>query len=1157
MFGAPTPAPPTLGSGHGPPPTTADLGSPPPTMFGAPPPEGAFGAPPRGTADVGSPPPSAFGAPPQDDFGAPPPQQSSSGVGESAPTAAELGPPPSSMFGGPPEGLFGAEPAPMNTRVGASSAATAENSPSLARTFGAPAQDAFAAPPPPSSAAGAAGLRSPPASMFDAPPRGAFEVPRPPPSSGKGGGSASGGGTLEAGAAGSRAANNGTFGATADGQTGPGPFGDFDAVAGGPGGNPTVRSFAQPAASGTGGDWPPNQHNASGIGTAPFGSQPGGGAGAFGGGGEEGDQSSNWWESETANDDQPNAEAGRSETLASTATALPAENAGESTGAAGVLEGMRKETPSTTTREPQNETPRPVFAETAGEDLGAPPADMFGPLAGAQVATPEVNARDQGVPPLGQPPRPQGTPKEPGSSRVADSSSCAAVVPFASKPRFDTKEDDVGDVERKESTEEAGVEAGGPSGSGVGGWADRTPSPGWEKQPSPPLELGVFGAPPDDSFAAAESTADLFGAAAAATAADYGKSAEGEGEYSGWGAPSVDSDGGVESERAKGMAGEVDAAAAAAAAPVPAAPTSRDLLPKIAIPSNPHPRSSFVANDGTSNASVAAMAMGSSPSSPPRLFASRSSSWADRDNASTGANSDYQGMFADMERKDSRSGLLSREGSAQQQQQQQQLEPADETEGGKIATGVSTRSSVSMGEVSSLLLPKAKLARGSASLNPPPTGRSASGEPPKYSQGAPPPFSAIPEVLDSQSPPRLRGRPSDNSEEQGSAAGLAPSSSSSSGSNARHGASDGPNAATPEGGGKALPGSTLSTPFGAWSRGSATTAGNAEGFPPLEDGRVCDDPPMERPLSIGKEDDATDAAESSELSEPSREAAASAVAPRVSAVGRSSTYTDAAAEQAGIGTEAGLASNLRVGEGKVDEQPRSDAVPTAATAAAAAAAVPQAAAQPSPLSAAGEAVRKVDADSAPDDEDGWSDDDWGVDDDDDDEDKASADANAQNVPGANADGKAQNVAGANADAKAQDVAGEKVGVKEEPAGGTAAVAAVEGGDEVVTAVEGGVGRQGGGEGGRNLFGTEDSDGGEGWGQRSGGGRDGETEGDGKDSRSGSESERSLGGFDDNEVSIAETTASDFFSVRGRAVFFVCRVLIHVRLVGCNTMRRRR
>lgn len=991
------------------------------------------------------------------------------------------------MFGGAPEGLFGAQVAPMNTGVGGSSAAAAENGSSLAGTFSASTPDPFAAPPPPSSSAGAA---ESPASRFDAPPRGAFEAPPPPPSSGAAGGSppagkfspsrGASGGTLELGAAGSRVASKGIFGFPADGRTG--PFGDAHAIAGGPGERPSLGSVA------------------------PFGSPPRG-EGTFGGDGEGGDQSSNWWESETSTNDLPNAQMARSETLASSAAAL-GENLGDSTDAVDALDGMQEERP--TTHEPQNETPRPAFPETAGDELEVPPADMFGPPGGAHVAKAEMKARDQEVPPLRQSPRPQGIPKGPGPSRVVDSNSFAPA-PFSSQPRYGTKED-VGDVEGKDSTE-AGVQAGS-SGCGGEGGADRTASPGWEKQPSPPLELGVFGAPPDDSFEAAEPGAGLFRAAVDATTATTAastaaadKSAEGNGEHDRCGAPSAKSDGGPESDRANGSADDmVDTAAA----PAPAVLTSHDLVPKIVIPSNLHPRSSFVANDGTSHASAVAMAVGIAPSSPPRLFASRSSSWAKKDHSPTQENSDYQGMFADTER-DPSSGLPSKKGSAQQ------LKYTDESKAGKITARMST-SSVSKGEVPALLLPKANLARPSASLNPPPAGSNASGKPPKYSQGAQPPFCAIPEVLGSQSPPRLCDRPY---EQEGSPTRLAPSSSS---SNAREGESDGPIMATLEGGGRALPGSTLSTPFGACSRGPGTTPEIAEGFQPLEDGRPSDDRPTEMPLSIGKQDDATDAAEFSKLSESSRKPPASAIPPNMSAEG-GSINTDAAIGTTNSGEGEGITSNLRVGERKEDEQPRSAAADADAT--------PQASADPFPFSAAGEATRKVDADSAPDGEDGWSDDDWGVEGDDD--------------------------AEARVDDKADDVGDDKEGVKEEPAGGAAAV---EVGDGGVDAVEGGHDGRDGREGDPNLVGSEGSGGDESSGRGSGEDRSrGVEEDDGKGSRSESESASAsaseLDSFDDkyhsNDVSIAETTASDFFAVsEQRDLILVCQVRCTVICIICTS-----
>ena len=828
------------------------------------------------------------------------------------------------------------------------------------------------------------------------------------------------------------------------------------------------------------------------AGATPFGSPPGGGVFGGDGGGEE--QSSAWWESETGNDDdddddgQPDSRV-ESEHLPGGAAMGESKSEAPSVVNASELGFGGAQEEVSTTLEPQPGTSRPALAEARAESLGAPPADMFGPPpppAAAPVAEAEPTAQPQTEPPLGQPPRPQAPP-----SRAAAGS--AAPAPFSSQPQppYGVKVD-VGDAEAVGPA--PGVNAA-PSGSAMGvevePWADRTASPGWEKQPSPPLDLGVFGAPPEDSAAAVGGASELFGAAsgtggepaqpegsfaAVGVAADLfgaasgaaGESGEGEGDHGGWGMCSADPEGGPEAEMTEGTADADTGAAEADAAPVRAPPTRHlgksGSLEQFSHLSHP-PRSSFVANDGTATASVAALALGVvAPSSPPRLFASRSSSWTEKDTTATEEKVDYEGMFTGTDGKASGDGVPPREGAAEQQ--------------GREGTGETNNPAAGAPTCSRNLSP---------GFNLPPPGSNTNSE--KYSQGAQPQFSTIPEALDSQSPPRLRGRPHDHPHEEGSAMEVASSSS-----HARDGSASiagGPAAATPESGGRVGPGSTLSTPFGALSRGSGTTPRVAEGFPSSEDGGVFDGQPAEGSVSDGK-----DAPGSAELSAGSRGSyttmPVSVVAPAVSAEGGDGgghVAVGAAVEEADGGEAPGVASQPQIVEGKEDGQPRWDAAPHAA----------KAAGSPPP-SAVGEAARKMDADSAPDGGegvgDGWSDDDWGVDDDDDDD--------------------------ADAVGEVCDPSGDKGG--KEAAEGAAVAGAPESGGESET----------------NLFGSEASDGDDSWGEGreevDGGDRsEAEREERAEREESGSESEADLGSFSDNdlsnEASIAETTASDFFAVR--------------------------
>lgn len=917
--------------------------------------------------------------------------------------------------------------------------------------FGAPAHDAFGAPPPPSSSAK---FPPPPAAIFDAPPQDTFHAPRVAP-------------TAEE--LGSPPAS--VFDAPPQGgySAATCPFGPSGGTGGSREGGDTFGAKKEDFGGGAGGP----------VGAAaPFGSPPGS---VFGGGGDGGeDQSSAWWESETGNDDQPDPRV-EPESLASGTAA--GENKGGAASVVHALEGVQgvrtgssrapsgtqEETP--TAHEPHQRTSHSACAEAREEDLGAPPADMF--AAHPQTATPP-----------GQPPRPQAPP-----SRVAHGS--VTPDPFSSRPPYGAKVD-VGDVEGVVSSA-AGTGANRPgSGVGVEAWADRTTSPGWEKQPSPPLDLGVFGAPPEGSVTAVRGAADLFGATP--EGADD-ESTEGGGEHGGWGMCSAEPGGAPESDTGNGTAG-ADSPIASARIPA-ASSTESGLLQKLAHLSIP-PRSSFAANDGAATASGAALGhgIGNAPSSSPRLFASRSSSWTEKEPSSTGGdNNDYEGMFAGKESKVKGGGLPPRERSALQQQ-------------GREDTNITTNlaaagptSSLAMDEVLALL-PKTE---PSPSLNLPPLGSNTSSE--KYPRGAQRPFPSIPGALGARSPPRLPDRSQELPEE-----GLAAVEITSSGSRASNG-STGPTAATPESGGRVGPGSTLSTPFETLSRGSEITPRIAEGFPSSEDGSVFDGPPVDGSVSGGKgaPPGCTEAPGRSRVSDG---ASAPVVVPSVSAEddgggdgGHVAAAVVASGDAAAIGEAndgdgaVAVLTNQRAVEGKEDGQPRW--------------AGPQAAAySPPPLSAAEEAARKTDADKAPDSGDGWSDDDWGVDDDDDDDAEGDAHAIGQ-VRGKSGD----------------------EGGKDETAG--AAVAS--GGS-----LPGAIGSEGEGE--TNLFGSEASHGGESWGrgqeeEEDGSGR---AEEGGEESCSGSESS-DLGSFSDsslsNEASIAETTASDFFAVRQWKIFRLSRTLL--------------
>jgi len=363
----------------------------------------------------------------------------------------------------------------------------------------------------------------------------------------------------------------------------------------------------------------------------------------------------------------------------------------------------------------------------------------------------------------------------------------------------------------------------------------------------------------------------------------------------------------------------------------------------------------------------------------------------------------------------------------------------------------------------------------------------------KFSQGAQPPFSTIPELLEPQSPERSGGRPADRSADR-SGEGPPPAGPTPGGGDARDGSS-GPSAVASEGGSRVGPESTLSTPFGALSRGSGATPGFAEGFPPSEDGGAAGAPSaVERP-PVAMKDPAPNAPGGGGGGAPP----ARFVAPGVAPVEKTS-------DEGG----AGVVSDPPAEEGKVDEQPRWVADP-------------QTAAKGSPFpSSAGEAARKVDADSALDGDDGWSEDDWGVDD----------DADDDGVDGAGGDKEGE---------------GNTTGTAAAAAAAAAAAGTAVGEHGVAGAGEGGDGSGRGGEDETNLFPGEASEGGGSWtgrGGESGSGRSEEESESGSVSGSGSDVDSFSDNDLSNEASIAETTASDFFAVRVECCCSAVAVVTH-------------
>lgn len=341
------------------------------------------------------------------------------------------------------------------------------------------------------------------------------------------------------------------------------------------------------------GAWSEEHRDSSTFG-GPLGSPP---EEAFGGeaGGDDDDQS--WWQSSTGNEDHPDAQV-QSSTSGGDKPAMTADPV-DST----VL------TESTDAREEVGATeagdlPHGVqagFAAVTPYFLGAPPSALFRP---PEMATGGEEAAEN----------PQAVPKEP-----AEAGSPPTSTAFASQ-RPSGIPIDLANGGETAST--SGVEAGA-EGSGVvpgsaarlassqagGGQEEGAVSPGWEKQPSRPLELGVFGAPPGDLFGAAAAE-DPFAAGAAAgylTMVDE--------EYDDWEECSAEE--------------EVPSARTEALVPPLPVPATLNSLPNVVIPltTGSTSRSSFRANDVSP---AAALMAGAASSARPVLFASRSSSWTDR-----------------------------------------------------------------------------------------------------------------------------------------------------------------------------------------------------------------------------------------------------------------------------------------------------------------------------------------------------------------------------------------------------------------------------------------------------------------------------------------------------------------------------------------------
>ncbi|CAM9634668.1 unnamed protein product, partial [Laminaria digitata] len=216
---------------------------------------------------------------------------------------------------------------------------------------------------------------------------------------------------------------------------------------------------------------------------------------------------------------------------------------------------------------------------------------------------------------------------------------------------------------------------------------------------------------------------------------------------------------------------------------------------------------------------------------------------------------------------------------------------------------------------------------------PPLSGQSSQGGLP--SQEGQPSLGADSEASGMPGPAGLHDRPVD----QAAAAATLPASGAAQSGGA--GGGEGESDAAQESGDKLGIDSCLSTPFGAWSIGSGTRAGEAEGFPSAEIGGILRGPPSGRPLSAGKTVSAGEPLSSSGLSRAEDD-----VPPLVASIESALAVGEQAVGAGQLEGGAGVPEASAV-EGKEDERPRWDtpATPAAEAVAAVAATAPPAVTQ--------------------------------------------------------------------------------------------------------------------------------------------------------------------------------------------------------------------
>lgn len=1046
----------------------------------------------------------------------PPPPQPPSTV------AAELGSPPASMFGDAPRGDFGAPPpVPVPPAPASASSPRSCGSPPLApfgTTYGGSGDVAWRGEGRAFEPAGNEGSRS--AADFFGSPRTEGDI-----FGGRGGERA----VVPLGGAGIRSGANGSSPGSSKGA-----------------------AVAVPSV----GAWPEEQQcGPSGIG-APLGSPTV--EGAFGTGGGTDGGSSPWWQTGAGNDNQSSMQVEPSE-MSRDDILMSADFSGSVTAVKTLDSREDAPSPSPLAHSAAYQIDDTLSLPPSGrpaQELGAPPSDLFGPPPGTRGVESEESLPQRQVP-LARPPRSQ-SPQQEFTTMEDD----FAVPAAASAPPPQPVPGGV-DASLDDSREASWAAAVGaePAGSGVvPEWSDaaqadgrtqQSVSPGWEKQPSPPLDLGVFGAAPPPGEKAVVGGQGLFGEAAGD---DFTKDSGG---YDGWGMCPADEDntaelneprastdrseagrsedqdivaeltepgastGRIEEDADQGEVAEMTEPRASAASEeeqggeeqrgegeevAPKAstpPTGRETPPSMFVPRvKPSSRSSFVASKASSaeTISFAGISLDDAPSSPPRLFAARSSSWAEGE-MSTHEKSDYHDIFASSTDAKRASALgfsteapvLSEEGEGWESGKQEGDEEGEAVaevaavvtpEADRVAPALPESLPVATERVdaSSPFADDDALLQGdgggastiSAQGDQAPLGGQPAlgGQPPQEGQSS---LGADSEASSAAGPAGLHDRAVDEAETLPATEGAQRGDA---------GGGKGESDAAQESGDRLGIGSSLSTPFGAWSPGSGTRAGEAEGFPSAEIGDVLRGPPSERPSSPGKK---VSAEEPSSLSGVSRTVnefpAIIASFERPLSVGEEPVGAGQRQDGAGV-------SEASAVEGKEDERPRWDTPPAAVGAgvgaAAAVAAIPPAVMQ---------AEKKLDVDSG----------DWkeagSVSDADGQEDKAEGRGGGDVVVPAE-------------DERADDVEGAGKGLQDREIG--ASLFSSESSNETR-----GDGGQFLGEGGVGQDeGKQDRVGGE------------EEVGRGVDQEEGEEGgEDESEGSNGIEASVAETTASDFFAVR--------------------------